>query len=300
MTTLKKSLSVEQLPALKDEYTITQEKINSYQRDGHLRLNNVIDASEINAYRPFIVDAVNRKAEQQRLEVMAQIEAEENFSEHSSKWKILNNMRQFDPVVKRFVLARRFGKIAADVMGVDGVRVLLDQSFFKEPGGGNTAWHQDNYFTPLDSDNTVTIWIPLSNVSAEMAPMTFVSGSHKHGYLGTSTPVEADMEKFAESMVQKGFQLKNYGAIKAGDVSLHSGWTLHSSGTNVSQQTREAMLIVYYADGAKISLPDVLPDACEEERFAAQMRQRNLGECLPGLKHGDLAQTDFNPIIYQR
>ena len=35
---------------------------------------------------------------------------------------------------ERFTLARRFAKIAADLMGVEGVRIYHDQALFKEPG----------------------------------------------------------------------------------------------------------------------------------------------------------------------
>ena len=39
-----------------------------------------------------------------------------------------------DEAVKRYTMARRFAKIAADLMGVDGVRIYHDQALYKEPG----------------------------------------------------------------------------------------------------------------------------------------------------------------------
>src|SRR5947209_7477366 len=71
------------------------------------------------------------------------------------------NLWERDEAVRRFALARRFGKIAADLMGVDGVRIFHDQALYKEPGGGFTPWHQDHIYWPLDTNNTITLWMPL-------------------------------------------------------------------------------------------------------------------------------------------
>lgn len=278
---------------LDSAYILTSEQISNFQRDGHLLLHGVVTLSEIAAYRPAIVNAViHNDHEQQPME--------KAVSGRSHVWKFVENLWRLDPIVQRFVLAQRFGKIAADLLGVDTVRLFRDQSYFKEPGGGNTPWHQDSYFLPLDASQTLTLWIALSDVSPEMAPMTFVTGSHRRGYLGTSTPLDQAMDEFEQSLIEKGFKLTNYGAMEAGDVSVHAGWTLHSSRMNTSDRTREALVIVYYADGARVRMPPVPDNALPQEQFAAVIRQNNLSTSLPGLKPGDLAETDMNPIVYQR
>lgn len=278
---------------LDSAYTVTPKQICDFQRDGHLLLRGVVTLSEIAAYRPAIVNAViHNDREQQPME--------KAVSGHSHVWKFVENLWRLDPIVQRFVLAHRFGKIAADLLEVDTVRLFRDQSYFKEPGGGNTPWHQDSYFLPLDTSQTLTLWVALSDVSPEMAPMTFVTGSHRRGYLGTSTPLDRAMDEFEQSLIEKGFELTNYGAMVAGDASVHAGWTLHSSRMNVSDRTREALVIVYYADGARVRMPPVPANALPQEQFAAVIRQNNLSTSLPGLKPGDLAETDMNPIVYQR
>lgn len=281
------------LPKLDSEYLLTSEQKENFQQDGHLFLPQVVSPEDIAMYRPALVEIVNQyDREQQAMEKQVQ--------GHSQGWKFVENIWQLDRIARQFVLARRFGKIAADLLGVDTVRLFRDQSYFKEPGGGNTPWHQDSYFMPLDTTQVITMWIALSDVSREMAPMIFVSGSHRRGYMGTSMPLDGSMDDFERSINKLEFQLKNYGAMAAGDASFHSGWTLHSSRKNVSDRTREALVIVYYADGAKITMPPVPADALPQEQFAAVIRQRNLSGCLPGLKPGDIAQTKMNPIVYQR
>src|SRR5690606_27250421 len=93
------------------------------------------------------------------------------------------NLWQINDAAKKFVLAKRFAKIAADLMGVDGVRIYHDQALFKEAGGGITPWHQDQIYWPLDTPNTITMWMPLVPVSQESGTLTFASGTHEMGFI---------------------------------------------------------------------------------------------------------------------
>jgi hypothetical protein len=88
--------------------------------------------------------------------------------------------------------------------------------------------------------------------------------------------------------------------MAAGDASFHTGWTLHGTRQNVSPRMREALVVVYYADGARVVMPPVPADALPQEQFAATIRQHNLATCLPGLNPGDPAETVMNPIVYRR
>src|SRR5690606_20894713 len=110
------------------------------------------------------------------------------------------NLWRTDEEVKRFVFATRFAKIAADLLGVANVRLYHDQALFKEPGGGPTPWHQDQNYWPLDTSNTITMWMPLVDIpSAEMGMLTFASGSHHAGNasgLIISDESEAEFSKY--------------------------------------------------------------------------------------------------------
>lgn len=68
----------------------------------------------------------------------------------------------------------------------------------------------------------------------------------------------------------------------------------------MGSNTRHVIAIVYYADGAKISMPGLPVGASEHEHFLQVILKKHLSLCFPGLKHNDLANTEMNPIIYQR
>lgn len=281
------------LPELSSKYLVLPEQIHKFQEQGHILLRSVASQAEIDAYRPHILKTIQRSLEENHaIEKLVQ-GSQEN-------WIYINNLWSQDDIARRFILASRFGQIAAELLGVDAVRLFRDQTYFKKPGGTDTPWHQDGYFMPLNTDKIITMWLPLVDVTPEMAPMSFVTGSHRGAkYLGTSMPQPEKMQEFAESIIQRGYELTSYESFAAGDITFHSGWTLHSAPTNKSDRTREVLVIVYYADGACIAQPKQMDSQAPfQERFAEQMRQQTQASCFPGLQPGDLAVTPMNPLIY--
>lgn len=268
------------LPSLDNEYSISPQQRDNYSRDGHILLRDLLSPEEVAAYRPVINDAAQR--------FNWQTKPLEERDTYGKAFLQIMNLWQRDEDVKKFVVARRFAKIAADLMGVDGVRIYHDQALFKEPGGGPTPWHQDQHYWPLDTDHTITMWMPLVDVPAEVGSMTFGSGSNKLGYLG-DMPISDDSEQqIAQIIKERGMKTQNYGALKAGDATFHSGWTLHGAPGNPTPNVREIMTIIYYADGTRVGHVD------------NENRRGDLGGWLPGLKTGDLAASELNPLLYSR
>src|SRR5438067_10780563 len=188
------STRVAELPDLAHEYALSADRIARYRHDGHILLRGVASAEEVAAYRPVIVDAARRYNTETR--------PLHERDTYGKAFLQIMNLWERDEAVRRFVLARRFGKIAADLMDVDGVRILHDQALFKEPGGGFTPWHQDQIYWPLDTNNTITMWMPLVDIPAEVGSMTFVTGSHLldyHEIITISDESEEVLQEYVES-----------------------------------------------------------------------------------------------------
>src|SRR5699024_7104996 len=122
-----------ELPDLNNGYGLTDQQIKDFQAKGHTCLQGVLSHKEVEAYEPFIIKAANRYNEEKR-------KLEERDTYGKAFLQIMN-LWKHDQAVRRFVLAERFAKIAADLMGVENVRLYHDQALFKEPGGGATPWH---------------------------------------------------------------------------------------------------------------------------------------------------------------
>jgi len=272
--------ATESLPELETEYAISQEHIERFRTDGHVLLRGVASAAEIALYRGVIL-AARDEFGTERTPLAERDTYGKAFLKGMNLWEKHEGVR-------RFALAHRFGKIAADLLGVDGVRVYHDQALLKEPGGGLTPWHQDQHYWPLDTDNTITMWMPLVDVTPEMGSMHFASGSHRRGYLG-DRPIGDESEKEFEAFIRsQKFRIAAGLAMQAGDATFHYGWTLHGAPGNSTDQVRAVMTVIWFEDGAKVTGPDNFN------------RKRDLERWLPGLKPGDLAASRLNPVVYSR
>jgi ectoine hydroxylase-related dioxygenase (phytanoyl-CoA dioxygenase family) len=189
-------------------------------------------------------------------------------------------------LVKKFVFARRFAEVAARLLGVEKVRLYHDQALFKEPYGGYTPWHQDQYYWPLDTDKTITMWMPMVDISEAMGMLTFATGSHKMGEV-KSKAISDDTEAIFEAHIKKhNFPLRRAQSMKAGDATFHSGWTIHGAGPNKSKdKLREVITVIYYADNTRILGP------------RNRHQKSDLEKWLGNKQVGELADSKLNPIL---
>ena len=279
-----------QLPQLTSNYPVTPEQIARFQRDGHILLNSVASADEIAAYRPVILEARDKYGAE-----ATPLAQRDTYGKAFLKGM---NLWPKSEGVKPFVLARRFAQIAADLLGVDGVRIYHDRymhqnfdkakALLKEAGGGLTPWHQDQHYWPLATDHTITMWMPLVNVTPEMGAMHFASGSHKNGYLG-DLPISDESEvQFEQFIQERGYPKVPGIAMAAGDATFHYGWTLHGAPGNSSNRNREVMTIIWYPDGTRVGPLDNANRVRDRDRW------------MPGLNPGDIAASELNPMTYKR
>lgn len=265
------------LPDLSEPYPLSSEDIEKYQKDGHVTLRGVLKPDEVEAYRRAITEAVQRLNQESR--------PLEERDTYGKAFLQTMNLWEFDEAVAKFTLSKRFGKIAAELMGVDRVRLYHDQALFKEAGGGPTPWHQDQFYWPIEC-RTTTMWMPLVPATTEMGTMKFAAGSQNEGYV-TAIGISDESEQFFESYIaDKNLEVHQSGTFALGDVSFHNGWVLHAAGANQTETMREAMTIIYYEDGATLIEPDHVN------------RQNDLARWFPDQKPGELAASRINPLVF--
>lgn len=266
------------LPALDDPHDTPRDAIASIEDKGHCVLRGLASKAEVEAFRPAIEAAVQRHAEKQ-----APLEERGTYGKAFLQ---VTNIWQYDEIVKHFVYAPRFAKAAADLLGVPAVRLYHDQALCKEPGGGHTPWHQDQNYWPLDTDKTITMWMPLVDVPANVGSMTFINGAHKRGEIGQWFIGDDSEEKFAEIVARENLPTETHGAMKAGDATFHKGWTPHRAPANPTPLLRSVMTIIYYADGTKVAAID------------SKMRRFDQKIWLNSIPQGELAAGPLNPRLW--
>jgi ectoine hydroxylase-related dioxygenase (phytanoyl-CoA dioxygenase family) len=265
------------LPELGVIRTIPREQVDYFRRNGHILLRNVLSSDELAAYEPVITEAAERyNTEKRRLE---------ERDTYGRAFLQIMNLWRHDEAVKKFVLAKRFARIAADLMGVGNVRLYHDQALFKEAGGGPTPWHIDQYYWPLDTHNTITMWMPLVDITVKMGMLTFASGSHQAGADFQHEISDASDKELSDFIRERNFPVTRAITMNAGDATWHFGRTIHSAPGNDSAVTRKVMTIIYYADGARVTEPT--------NKWQADDRKTWLGN----LGAGELANSELNPLL---
>lgn len=269
--------ATENRPDLSSERAVATSVIEEFRSKGHTVVRGLASPGEIAGYRPDIERVAADRAWEKR-----------PLAERDTYGKAFLqacNLWQADEVVRRFVFAQRFAHVAAQLLGVERVRLYHDQALVKEAGGGPTPWHQDQYYWPFDGDTTITMWMPLIDLPDEIGSMTFASGSHRLGYLGEYAISDESEREFLTMIERERLPLDTHRGLVAGDATFHAGWTLHSAGPNPTDITRPVMTVIYFADGLHVAEPQR-----DAQRF-------DLSVWLPGLVAGDLAATPTNPVL---
>jgi ectoine hydroxylase-related dioxygenase (phytanoyl-CoA dioxygenase family) len=265
------------LPSLDKSLAIDASQIADFRHNGHTLIRNVLNKEEVAACRAIINSAAYQfNTEKRKLE---------ERDTYGKAFLQIMNLWEVDEQVKKFTLAKRFAGIAADLLGVENVRIYHDQALYKEPGGGFTPWHQDQYYWPLDTNNTISMWMPLIDIDEQMGMLTFASGSHKAGFVENVAISDESDKKLEQFINEKGFAISRPKFMGAGDASWHYGWTLHSAPGNSSQVTREVMTIIYFADGACVTAPK------------NDHQKADLARWLGGLEPGSKAVSGLNPVV---
>lgn len=258
-------------------YHLLEDHIQSYRDAGFVRLPHVFDPATLAHYTPTMSLEV-AKADKTPLE---------EDSDYQKAFTQIMNLWAESKHVKEFVLGKKLGRIASELMGVDGVRVYHDQALNKEPGGGYTPWHCDGYYWPLESDNILTAWVPLQAVPENMGPLQFAAGSHKHD-LGRDLGIGGEAHKQIDAAVrQGGFDIVNK-AFELGEVSFHAGWTLHQAAGNNTDVPREVFTIIFMDKDMIMAEPINNNQRLDHDRW------------LPGIVPGNVCDSHLNPVVWSR
>ena len=265
------------LPDLDNNFEIANDQIAAFQKEGHTLVRGLATKEEMAAYRPVIAEAAAKFNQEKR--------KMEDRDTYGKAFLQIMNLWRVDERVKKFVLAKRFAGVAAKLLGVENVRLYHDQALFKEPGGGPTPWHQDQYYWPIDTPNTVTLWMPLVDITVEMGMLTFASGSQNNGRI-FNYEISDESEKAFEEYVRKNdFPVTRASTMQAGDATFHYGYTIHNAPGNNSEKMREVMTIIYLADGAKVTKP--------QHHYQAN----DLKTWLMDKPVGSLIDSPLNPVL---
>jgi ectoine hydroxylase-related dioxygenase (phytanoyl-CoA dioxygenase family) len=152
-----------------------------------------------------------------------------------------------DPLIARQVLAERTGRLAAELMGWEGLRILQDNCIWKPPRTKSLGMHQDgSYLDYLVPPEMITCWIALDDTSAEAGTITYAAGSHRWPRSAKNRGefhAPPDWLEPVERALPAGEELGLVPIeVKAGGASFHHFNTFHGSGPNTAAVHRRAVI----------------------------------------------------------
>lgn len=265
---------------LRSPFPLDDQARDAYRRDGFVLLRGVLDPDVIAAARPHLMAGLQRHWPTQERS------AEERDDAYSRAFVQITKVGLEDESVRAFTHAPRIGRVAAELMGVRGVRIFCEDWLLKRPGAGETPWHQDCCVFPFEASATITAWIPIHEVGPGMGLPRYARGSQAFGLAPVENISDESNREFKRLIAEHGFEVTDMPPFAAGDVCFHDGLTFHSAWPNESPEFRYVLALHMFADGAYIREPTT-----------PSMRHQ-LNDFAPGLKPGDPAVVPSWPLIY--
>ncbi|SDC85482.1 phytanoyl-CoA dioxygenase family protein [Niabella drilacis] len=266
------------LHELTQPYTLTGEQVDFYNTNRFIKLKQVLSPEAVAYFSTVISEQVARMNT-----VKTTIGERDTYGK--AFLQLFNLWRENDAVCA-LIFSKRLGKIAADLMQVEGVRMYHDQALFKEGGGGITPWHADQYYWPLETDKTITAWIPLQETPLEMGPLEFSAGSHQ-----IIEGRELAIGDESEQLIQQRLRVTDFKhvieAFDLGEISFHSGWVFHRAGANTTGHMRRVMTIIYMDRDMRLKAPE------------NKNQQNDWDTWCPGAQIGKIINSPINPVLYE-
>lgn len=265
------------LSELHEPVRLGRPELERFNEDGFIHLKHVLSARTLAAVEAAITAEVRSR--------MAPLADGQDASTYQKAFTQVMNLWTMNEVVKEFVFSRRVASAAAQLLGVDSVRLYHDQALYKEKSGGYTPWHADQFYWPLASDRAVTAWIPLQETPLNMGPLVFCAKSQAFTG-GRDLPISDESEAKLDALLrEQAFEIVEE-PFSLGDVSFHLGWTYHRAGPNTSGTARKVMTMIYMDAEMRLKHPE------------NDFQREDWRTWCPGAVPGEPIRTPLNPIVY--
>jgi len=264
--------------ALRTHYELAPDQIDFYQQNRFIKLKQVLNTEVLEYFNYVITEQVNQ--------MNTNHTSLEERDTYGKAFLQLFNLWRENEEVKSLIFSKRLAKIATDLMQVEGVRLYHDQALYKEGGGGITPWHADQYYWPLQTDKTITAWIPLQATPLEMGPLEFSAGSHQ-----IVEGRELAIGDESEMVMQQKLKVSDYKHViepfDAGEISFHNGWIFHRAGANITSETRRVMTIIYMDKDMRLKKPE------------NKNQELDWNTWCPGTTVGEIINSPINPVLFE-
>lgn len=271
---------------------VEPELIEQFRRDGFVVVPDLLTPDEVEEYDRAVTAAVARRNAADDVPLEQKSRYQQSFVQCMNLW-------EDDPEVRRLTFHPRLGQAAAELMGVDTVRLWHDQALYKRAGGRQTDAHQDHPYWPIKETLSCTAWIPLQGSTIEGGALGYLPGTHTIGlrkFINIFFGEPEDILALPEVKEIEPVFLE----VPRGSVAYHHGLTVHLAKPNVSDRDRAVHTIIYFPDGSTRGYPF---DHFSVDRSGIQVGQKIDGDATPIVwprPDGELPDPPAQPFVLEQ
>jgi ectoine hydroxylase-related dioxygenase (phytanoyl-CoA dioxygenase family) len=254
---------------------LDDETVETFRRDGFVVIHGLLTEAELDHYGAVVTEAVRQRTSADQRPLAEKSRYQQSFLQCMNLW-------EDHPAVRPLTFHPKLGQAAAELMGVDVVRLWHDQALYKQAGGRPTDAHQDHPYWPMKETNSCTAWIAFEGSTREAGAMAYLPGSHLIGkrkfiniFVGEPEDILADPEVASIEPVLV--------EVPKGSVAFHHGLTVHYATANTTDRDRAVHTVIYFPDGNTRSHPS--------PHFAVER---------PGIPIGAPIRSDVTPVVWPR
>lgn len=279
-------------------HAITQDHIETFQRDGVVLLKDMFDADWIDLLKTGLKE--NCAQPTYRSRVWDRDAEGRTMFWDSQAWQNIDQYQQF-------IFNSPAARIAGELMGSTQINFFFDAVFVRSAGSQfETPWHQDEPYWSVEGYDTCTLWMPLVPVKKENA-LAYVPGSHRHnsvlnqynfGHLNPDNRSGVDQVDFS-GVAEKDFpdierDRDSFGVVswdmQPGDCVVFNSRIMHGgSGKLAEDQDLKVFTSKWLGDDVRV----IFRECGMDPDHSAVMTQH-------GLKPGDRPGTALYPQIWSR
>ena len=254
---------------------IAREYVEQFERDGFVVIPDLLTLDELDMYAALVTAAVKERTAGDDVALEQKSRYQQSFVQCMNLWEDYESVRPltFHP---------RLGQAAAELLGIDAVRLWHDQALYKQAGGRPTDAHQDHPYWPMKETPSVTAWIPFEGSTLASGALGYLAGTHTIGmrkfvniFFGEPQDIlsEPEVRDIEPTFVE----------VPKGSVAFHHGLTIHLAKPNTTDRDRAVHTIIYFADGNTRGYPN--------PHFAVERG---------GIEVGQPIVSDVTPIVWPR
>jgi len=211
------------------KFRLTEDCIHQFEQDGFTIVSGFASAADIEQIRQLLSSLFPRVGE--------------------PPVRVIGGCLRLERRLAQTQYFKQVREIAQQLLGPQARR-RYDQAFFKLPHSNwPTQWHQDDAFAHKPGGPTlkVSFWLPLQDVTLESGCLQFIPGSHNGNLLSHYPLAEGICSPLATTEVDLAQAVPC--PLKAGDITIHHGRTLHYAGPNQTDRQRLAWSIEFCVGG---------------------------------------------------